>query len=274
MIRMLWVALFLTLGAADVAAREIDADRCARCHDEADWFLDGPHGRAMNAVDETIGQRSCEACHGPGDTHRREETVESIIGRPGSEACVTCHAEQEAESSLHMPAHDRTDIACTDCHDSGHGEPRWTALLHQRPYELCGDCHRPQQFAARLPFSHREGSRPFECTECHASHQGAASSHLLVEARNAICTDCHFETRGPFVFAHDPVEVEGCESCHEPHGSPNPRLLTRRSSGALCLECHAGVPAFHDMTDPKYRACASCHNAVHGSNRDPKLFDH
>lgn len=262
------------LMAPAAAARDIDADRCGRCHDEAEQFLALPHGLAMVAQDEQIGQRSCESCHGPGEEHGRRESVETIIGNPGSETCRNCHATYLAESPLHINAHQRNGVQCLDCHGSGHDQPGWDALLLARPFEVCGDCHRPQQSAALMPFAHRDGSQPFECTQCHSSHESKTAGHLLASGKNAICTDCHLETRGPFVFPHDPVEVEGCQSCHLPHGSPNPRLLTRRSSGALCLECHSGVPAFHDVTDVKFRACLSCHSAVHGSNRDPILFDH
>jgi len=41
------------------------------------------------------------------------------------------------------------------------------------------------------------------------------------------CLRCHADKRGPFVFEHPPVKVEGCEGCHVPHGSMNARLLTR-----------------------------------------------
>jgi len=58
-----------------------------------------------------------------------------------------------------------------------------------------------------------------------------------------------------------------------PHGSPNPRMLTRRDVSLLCLECHVDVPAFHDISRPRYKNCQNCHTAVHGSNRDPLLFE-
>ena len=77
----------------------------------------------------------------------------------------------------------------------------------------------------------------------------------------------------PFVFAHPPQERLGCVACHMPHGSTNPRQLTRRNTYMLCLECHTSVPSFHDVTGSRYRDCVNCHTAVHGSNRDRKLFE-
>ena len=41
------------------------------------------------------------------------------------------------------------------------------------------------------------------------------------------CLKCHVDKRGPFVFEHAPVRIEGCETCHIPHGSMNAKLLRR-----------------------------------------------
>ena len=58
------------------------------------------------------------------------------------------------------------------------------------------------------------------------------------------CVKCHSDKRGPFVYEHPPVRVEGCTICHNPHGSVNPRLLARPATFTLCLECHNGVTGF------------------------------
>jgi len=93
------------------------------------------------------------------------------------------------------------------------------------------------------------------------------------------CLKCHSDKRGPFAFEHPSVRVDGCETCHYPHGSMNARLLRRPVVFTLCLECHNGAGTFgrqadgirttsatHDMTDPRYRNCTSCHVRIHGSN--------
>jgi len=54
------------------------------------------------------------------------------------------------------------------------------------------------------------------------------------------CLKCHSDKRGPFVYEHAPVRVDGCETCHMPHGSTNSRLLRRPVVFTLCLECHNG----------------------------------
>jgi DmsE family decaheme c-type cytochrome len=96
---------------------------------------------------------------------------------------------------------------------------------------------------------------------------------------------CHVDKRGPFVYEHAVVRVEGCESCHISHGSTNPRLLKRPAAFTLCLECHNGrgnfglesagvavTATFHNMADPRFQNCTSCHVRLHGSNADPFFF--
>ena len=95
------------------------------------------------------------------------------------------------------------------------------------------------------------------------------------------CLKCHADKRGPFVFEHPPVRVEGCEVCHYPHGSTNSRLLRRPVTFTLCLQCHTGAGTFgtrnngitaqsssHNMLDPRYQRCTVCHVRIHGSNSD------
>ena len=99
------------------------------------------------------------------------------------------------------------------------------------------------------------------------------------------CLKCHTDKRGPFLFEHAAVRVDGCEACHSPHGSTNARLLKRPVLFTLCLECHTGQSGFgltgdgiptqsasHNMADPKYRNCTTCHVRIHGSNADERFL--
>jgi predicted CXXCH cytochrome family protein len=104
-------------------------------------------------------------------------------------------------------------------------------------------------------------------------HGDTRVGRLNLLSGGGACVDCHSEKEGPFIFPHPPVDRPGCISCHAPHGSTNPRLLTRRSISHLCLECHTDVPAFHDLGRTRYQDCQTCHAAVHGSNRDPRLIE-
>lgn len=256
-----------------MAGEEITRELCAGCHDEADSFAEGPHGLAMAARDEAILERSCVACHGPADEHVEDPNTENINRFPAPEACASCHPASSGKLSLATPGHQRLGVACLDCHASGHEDRGTDHLLAAAPVDLCGGCHRTQANASRRPFAHRDGSGPFSCLNCHSTHATGRVGRLLLSANAGACLDCHTEKAGPFVYPHPPRDVEGCVACHEPHGSTNPRLLKRPTVLNLCLECHTGVPAFHDLSQARFRSCQSCHSAVHGSNRNPHLFD-
>lgn len=126
------------------------------------------------------------------------------------------------------------------------------------------------------------------CTDCHNPHgtasptwTAAATSQLVGTGRvnEQPCINCHNDMRGPFLFEHAGVRVDGCQGCHVPHGSTNSRLLKRPVVFPLCLECHNGVAPFgrqangiqtqsasHNLTDPRYQNCTTCHVRIHGSN--------
>jgi hypothetical protein len=60
----------------------------------------------------------------------------------------------------------------------------------------------------------------------------------------------------------------------------NAKLLKRPVVFTLCLECHNGggdgtrnsgvdiQSARHNLLDPKYQKCTTCHVRLHGSNSD------
>ena len=59
--------------------------------------------------------------------------------------------------------------------------------------------------------------------------------------QSAVCTKCHTDVRGPFVYEHAPVKAEGCLACHSPHGSQNARMLNMPNVNVLCNQCHSQV---------------------------------
>ncbi|MDX1631678.1 MAG: cytochrome c3 family protein, partial [Thermoanaerobaculia bacterium] len=272
--------LLLTVGAVPAAGQEeggeseperIGLETCAGCHEQAETFPQGSHGRAMERWDPDLLARSCDTCHEAGEDHVLDPMPENVNRIPADGACLSCHAEKEGQMALATPDHARrAEVGCLDCHDEGHDAPDTEHLLAATPVKVCGDCHGSKRAAAHRPFAHRDGDEPFPCTSCHSVHGETRTGRLLAEGSVA-CIECHTEKTGPFVFPHPPREVEGCPACHQPHGSTNPRMLTRRSIPDLCIECHPGIPAFHDLTQSRFRACVSCHTAVHGSNRDVLL---
>jgi DmsE family decaheme c-type cytochrome len=119
------------------------------------------------------------------------------------------------------------------------------------------------------------------CSDCHDPHGTFEEKNLRSSSQqDAVCTKCHSETAGPFVYEHDVVKTEGCTACHFPHGSPNPRLLNRANVNTLCMQCHspspnfttAPIPTFHNQA-VQYQACTICHTSIHGSNTSSIFFN-
>jgi len=81
-----------------------------------------------------------------------------------------------------------------------------------------------------------------KCSDCHDIHGTFGPNNLKSAAdQSAICTKCHMDVRGPFVYEHAPVKAEGCLGCHSPHGSQNARMLNMPSINTLCNQCHSRV---------------------------------
>jgi DmsE family decaheme c-type cytochrome len=265
----------------------VGRDTCATCHEDvAKAFVAGPHGRAMAdrapknllKLEGSTLDRSCESCHGPGEAHANDPSTKNIRSLKGastadaSSGCASCHAAQKGGLAIRTHGHERAGIACLDCHVSGHAAPAAEPMLARARGSLCTGCHGSETAQFALPYAHRDGKAPFECTSCHTVHGGTTVRGRVEEDGQQHCVACHTEKAGPLVYPHPPQAVNGCIACHAPHGSPNPFLLNRASTSQLCLECHTNTPTFHDLSKPAYRACVSCHAAVHGSQRDPKLF--
>ena len=274
MSRLLVLALLLFAVVTPLGADEpVPMEDCAMCHDDvAEPFAAGPHGSLMAARSPKSLEISCATCHGATAAHVDEPDVSNVNRRPDNAACLRCHVDSMAKMDLATPGHVRNGIACLDCHASGHGESKAEHLLLDEPRLLCARCHQQEANTFRLPYAHRNGLKPFDCTECHEIHDVMRAGRISLLDAGAPCVSCHIEKKTPFVFPHPPGDRDGCVSCHVPHGTTNPRQLTRASVTMLCLECHPSVPSFHDITRPRYKNCQSCHAAIHGSNRDPLLF--
>jgi DmsE family decaheme c-type cytochrome len=119
-----------------------------------------------------------------------------------------------------------------------------------------------------LPSHHpiREGM--IGCTDCHKPHE---NRRVTLGARTALCTSCHEDHAGPWIFEHPPV-AEDCTLCHSPHGTNSDNLLATSQPGA-CISCHT-VPLGHandSSSLARHSTCTDCHGAVHGSYADPVL---
>ena len=262
----------------------VGADVCASCHEaEAKGFATNPHSKI--ALMHGNSGVTCENCHGLGKAHVEAAGDVTKIFNPGKGSakqvdatCLTCHAG--AHPDFERSPHARAGVGCVSCH-SVHASKQETLLKAPQP-ALCYQCHADQKAQFNMPIHHRVNEGLIQCTDCHEVHGTFGPNNLRTTAdQNAVCTKCHTDIRGPFVYEHPPVRIEGCETCHYPHGSTNTRLLRRPVVFTLCLQCHNGVAGFgtrnanetplsrnHNLLDPKYQNCTTCHVRLHGSNSD------
>jgi DmsE family decaheme c-type cytochrome len=276
--------LLLLLGALPAAALEegyVGDAECLDCHeDEVGDFLKTRHAHVLTEKNgrSALMERGCEACHGPGAEHVKEEgtggkmitfsneTPELIA--EGKAQCLSCH---ERGSRVHWEGspHDSRDIACTDCHTIMKQVSTRSQLSHPTEMELCGTCHpvrRAQMFKnAHMPV--REGA--MTCSSCHSVHGSVTQGLVSHDTVNDNCYSCHAEKRGPFLFEHAPVN-ENCLDCHDPHGSTRARML-KLNPPRLCQQCHIENrhPTEARFPQNKFvigRSCMQCHANIHGSN--------
>ena len=268
----------------------VGAETCETCHaDVAKKFGENnPHSRL--ALEHGGKGVTCESCHGPGKAHvdgggdvTKIFQFSKASPRVVDQKCLTCHAG--THPNFEHSAHGEGNVDCLSCH-SVHKSKTEEHLLSQAQPTLCYSCHTDIKPAFSQPFHHKVDEGMMTCSDCHNPHgtfQGTLQKPGTMlhsgPGGNIVCTKCHAETAGPFVYPHPVIPTEGCTSCHYPHGSPNPRLLTRNNVNSLCLQCHTasmnftapGVPSFHNQAN-QYQACTVCHSQIHGSNSDPVFF--
>ena len=261
--------------AKDAPASDyVGAEVCATCHDaEAKGFASNPHSK-MVLMNGSNGV-TCENCHGPGRAHVEGGGDVTKIFNPGKGAakqvdqtCLGCHAG--AHPDFERSPHAKAGVGCTSCHSVHHSEEPAKLLKASEP-TLCFQCHGDVKPAFDMPFHHPVNEGVVQCNDCHDVHGTFGENNLRSTAdQNRICTKCHMETRGPFVYEHAPVKAEGCMGCHSPHGSQNPRMLNMASINTLCNQCHSRVAnaTVHGMGagSDELAPCTSCHTYIHGSN--------
>jgi len=276
--------------AAQTPNKFVGGDACKVCHSDV-WFnfYKNPHFKT-----------GCEGCHGPGGNHVAAHGGKATIrafSAMGPEqvldTCLECHSKDMSRANIRRSEHTEADVVCSNCH-SIHKSPTPKFLLANRQKDLCYSCHASIRAQFEMPVKHRVNEGVIQCTDCHNPHGsfaatwGTGSSSALVTTaldNEEPCLKCHIDKRGPFVYEHASVRVEGCEGCHMPHGSTNAKLLRRPVTFTLCLECHNGAGSFgrentgvftqsasHNMLDPKYQKCTLCHVRIHGSNADPMFL--
>ena len=256
----------------------VGGDACATCHQEvAKGFTNNPHAR-LAEMHGGAGV-TCEACHGAGKAHVEGGGDATKIFNPAKatakevdEKCLGCH--QGKHANFERSAHGEGNVSCLGCH-SVHAATTPDHLLKAAQPQLCFQCHTDMKPQFSMPFHHKVEEGLVKCSDCHDPHGTFGKKGLKSSTQqDAVCTKCHTETAGPFVYEHAVVKTEGCTACHTPHGGPNPRLLNRANVNTICLQCHSPSPNF--TTDPpmgpahnqaaQYQSCTICHTSIHGSN--------
>ena len=263
----------------------VGAETCGTCHDEvAKGFASNPHSKLAEAHGKT--GVTCEGCHGAGKAHVDAGGDVTKIFNPAKATakevdakCLGCH--QGKHSNFERSAHGEGNVSCIGCH-SVHAGADPEHLLKVAQPTLCFQCHTDvrQQFA--MPFHHKVTEGLVSCTDCHDPHGTFERKGLKSAApQDMVCTKCHTETAGPFVYEHNVIKTEGCTACHFAHGGPNPRLLNRANVNTICLQCHSPSPNFTTAPTPtgpahnqatQYQSCTICHTDIHGSNLSDVFF--
>jgi DmsE family decaheme c-type cytochrome len=271
--------------AKDAPSDFVGSETCATCHEEvAKGFSSNPHSRL--ALAHGKNGVTCENCHGAGKAHvdGGGDTTKILdftkaTAKEVDAKCLGCHQGQHA--NFGRSGHGEANVSCVSCHSLHAGEDKEHLLKVSQP-TLCFQCHTDIKPQFSMPFHHKVEEGLIQCSDCHDPH-GTFGKNGLKSAsqQDAVCTKCHTETAGPFVYEHDVVKTEGCTSCHSPHGSPNPRLLNRANVNTLCLQCHSPSPNYttglpigpaHNQNQ-QYQSCTICHTSIHGSNTSAIFFN-
>jgi len=262
------------------ASQYVGADTCKGCHEEAGKSIDAsPHARILTSK-KIRGEMAhgCESCHGPGAAHvegggdkSKIFTFKGVKPEEITRRCLSCHESNSEQREFMRSTHNENGVTCTSCHSVHHSTLEYQLVKKQTP--LCFSCHAEQKSDFQKPFHHRVEEGLIKCGDCHNPHGTLAARQLRsTPDQDAVCFKCHSDKRGPFVFEHVPVKVEGCTACHFPHGSTNPRMLTTARTNSLCLQCHAATAAIGHTQNTRLQQCIACHSNIHGSNLSPVFF--
>lgn len=260
--------------ASSATAGYVGEQTCATCHStEGSSFSSNPH--AVLALEHGGHGVTCESCHGPGKAHVDSGGDVSKIFDPAKATpqeadgkCLSCHAG--VHPNFERSPHARAGLSCVSCHSVHHATTSEFLLTSAQP-QLCFQCHTDVKPSFSMPFHHPINEGVVKCSDCHDVHGTFAEDNLRATVdQNMICTKCHTDVRGPFVYEHPAVKAEGCLACHNPHGSQNARMLVMPAVNMLCNQCHSRVAnaTVHGMGagSDELAPCTTCHTYIHGSN--------
>jgi DmsE family decaheme c-type cytochrome len=270
----------------------VGTETCKTCHADMpakgfyDRYENSPHFVTTLDTKNGPGFHGCEACHGPGKAHvdgggdkTKIFMFEKASTQEINSRCLVCHASSTEHMHVINSIHTKNDVSCISCHSPHHAKEAQFLLVKSQP-ELCYTCHLQQKAQFEMPFHHRVNEGLVQCTDCHNPHGTVKGNQVRTSStQSEICFKCHTDKQGPFVFEHQPVKTDGCQTCHLVHGGPNPHMLKVSNVNLLCLQCHTtssfsgapGAPSFHNQAS-FFQSCVLCHAQIHGSNFDKTFF--
>ena len=296
------VALVVLLGAAamhDAVAQPPGPEVCKNCHEPYfNTFASTVHGNKAHPR-SPASTAGCTSCHGDGTEHVAKGGGKGVGGMTNlsskaipaeqkDRVCLTCHEANRHLAFWDSGKHRKNDVSCSDCH-STHGakesllkitNPQIAPLVNTTrvpQQEVCFNCHRDIRSLVMRPSHHPIVEGKIKCTDCHNPHGALSPAMVKTESIKELCTTCHADKRGPWLFEHPPVE-ENCLTCHNPHGGRTVKLLNEKVPN-LCQDCHdasshpgtmydADNSFKHPSPNTRFiaRSCMNCHNEIHGSN--------
>jgi predicted CXXCH cytochrome family protein len=263
---------------------------CETCHGPGKAHAEAQQAAAGDPAKEMAGAKLIFSFH--------------ASPKENAERCMTCHVTSQKQEGFTHSQHAVAGVSCNECHaahlvkevkDQGKGRlslaqaaffqvpqlpetVRWlhSSLLKESEPGLCFSCHGNIRAQFAMPVHHRVPEGLMKCTDCHNPH-GSINRSSLNATQWETCIKCHVEKRGPYVYEHAAVRVEGCVVCHSPHGNTNHFMLVRREGRQLCLQCHTGFHAQAGVPHSRlgFQAsgeCTRCHVTIHGSELDPDFL--
>ena len=203
---------------------------CFACHrPKKELYLNNKHGKIFSSAPGTdLEAKGCEACHGPGITHKeavdkedKDLKIESFKKSTSTPAeknkrCLACH-ENGKRSQWQGNAHAMSGVSCVTCHKIH--DAKSESMIPTM--EVCFTCHKERraqlQRSSHMPL--REGK--VTCMDCHNPHGG-----------NGPCHDVQFhpstlysanQIPGGSAATAKQLLGKGCINCHSQiHGSNHP----------------------------------------------------
>jgi len=256
-------ALLMLLASSASANTE-----CTSCH--------GDEKRGITMNQHASKAIACTSCHGEAKQHQEDPSVRDFVDfkkkiqtEDVNKSCLNCHRQSRKMMNWDGSAHQSGEVPCSSCHTI-HSEAR-----QKVGSERCFSCHRQVRNDVNKLSRHPVREGRLECSSCHDAHGSQYPKLMNKSSVNDLCVSCHVEKRGPFRFAHAPVQ-DNCLTCHSAHGSSKPRLLSQNIRNT-CTNCHV-FGRKRDLHQENIGStssamtvrgsCINCHGNIHGSNTD------